>query len=623
MVACGGSSVSSHDVATRFVIAIAIAAAGLRPVAAAELPSQKYESDGVSVELLTARPMEGADVQLRFAIRSADGGPLSGIRPAAWIDARDPKADGGGCKDKIQSFLGGTLRARPVVDLNSYYVVTLNAEPSIAVIDPLIGFGGSKLLTAVTLQSPGIDWVLSRDQRRLFVSMPLVNRVAVIDTETWEVVKNVETAFKPGRLALQEDGRIWVASDAALSVIDPRTLSVAASIPIGRAPHQLAFTPNGKRAFVTNGADGTVSIVDTVKAVKIADLATGPSPSGIATSALSAAIYVIDRDGSIAVIAADSHKIDKRLEAKPGLSSIQFAPGGRWGFVTNANENVVHVIDSATATIVTTATDVGRNPDQVSFTDDFAYVRAADSDQVKMIRLAALGKDVDANIATFPGGQLPPSAASAESFASAIVSAPEPKAVLVANPADRVVYYYSEGMAAPMGKFTAARRSPKAALVIDRSLRETAPGVFAIRTKAPPAGPYDVAFFLNAPRVVHCFDFTVRPDPGARQVAEGVHVEPMLEKKPIVAGQELEVKFRLSNSSTSEPRLNVRDVRALAFRAPGDWQKRVSVEPTEDGFYRVKLTVPQAGIYYVFLESDSLELKLNEARPLIFEATER
>jgi hypothetical protein len=33
--------------------------------------------------------------------------------------------------------------------------------------------------------------------------------------------------------------------------------------------------------------------------------------------------------------------------------------------------------------------------------------------------------------------------------------------------------------------------------------------------------------------------------------------------------------------------------------------------------------VPKAGIYYVFLESDSLQLKLNAGRPLIFEAVDR
>lgn len=562
---------------------------------------QKIESGGISVELLTARAVEGKDVLLRFAVKGSDGSRLSGIRPAAWIDARDASADAGTCKAKIQSFLGGTLRARPQVDLNAYYVLTLNAEPSVAVIDPLLGFGGSKLLTAVTLQSPGVDWALSPDQRRLFVSMPLVNRVAVIDTESWTVEKNVEVGFRPGRVALR-DAALWVLSESSVSVIDIATLGVRRTIDIGKGPHQIAF--DAKRAWISAAQSQTIDDVTLVDA------------DALAYSSLSNSVFAIDSESGVISIAGT----DRRIQAKPGIDSIAFAPGGRWGFVTNGKENAVQVIDSSTATIVTTATDVGTAPDQVSFTDDFAYVRAAGSEQVKMIRLADLGRSPEASMAAFPGGQLPASSAHAPGYAAAIVPAPEPKAVLVANPGDRTVYYYMEGMAAPMGNFTAARRSPKAALVLDRSLRESEPGVFSIRTKMPAAGKYDVAFFLNAPRVVHCFDLAVQPAPGPkRAAARAVAIEPLLGKAPIAAGRELEVRFRVIDPETRKPREDVRDLRALAFLTSG-WQQRLAAAGAGEGVYSLKFTVPEPGIYYVFFESPSLHLTLNDGSPLIFEA---
>ncbi|HEX7830920.1 MAG TPA: hypothetical protein VF787_14780, partial [Thermoanaerobaculia bacterium] len=304
------------------------------------IASQKIESGGVSVELLTARAVEGKDVLLRFAIKGSDGSRLSGIRPAAWIDARDANADASTCKTKVQSFLGGTLRARPQVDLNTYYVLTLNAEPSIAVIDPLLGFGGSKLLTAITLQSPGVDWVLTPDQRRLFVSMPLVNRVAVIDTESWTVINNIEVGFRPGRLALS-DVALWVLSESTASVIDLSTLGVRRTIDIGKGAHQIAFA--GKHTYISGAESKTIDDVTIVDA------------DALAYSPLSNSVFAIDRESGVITIAGT----DRRIQAKPGIDSITFAPGGRWGFVTNGKENAVHVIDSSTATIVTTATDVG------------------------------------------------------------------------------------------------------------------------------------------------------------------------------------------------------------------------------------------------------------------------
>jgi DNA-binding beta-propeller fold protein YncE len=565
----------------------------------ASAATQKFEKDGITVELLQPEAVvEGKDAQLRFSIKAADGTPLAGIRPAAWIDAKGAVS----CSDKIKSFLGGTLRARPQVDLNTYYVLTLNAEPSLAVIDPLLGFGGSKLLTAVTLQSPGTDWAMTADQKLVFVAMPVVNRVAVVDTEGWSVVKNIDVGLKPARVALR-DGELWVLADSSLSVIDVSKLEVTRTIDIGKGPHHIAF--GRERVYVT----GTAS--DPPMDVTLVD------GDALAYSPLSDSVYAIDTESGVVTIAGTS----TRIAAKPGITSIRFAPGGRWGFITNPRENAVHVLDASTGKIVTTAANVGANPDQIAFTEEFAYVRAAGADQVKMIRLAALATDPEVSMATFPGGQLPPAAAKAESYAAAIVPAPEPKAVLVANPADRTVYYYMEGMAAPMGNFVAKGRTPKAVLVVDRSLKESEPSVFSIRTKVPAAGKYDVAFFLNEPRVVHCFDLTVAADPNApaRQVARTVKIEPMMDKKTVRAGSDVEVKFRLTDSATSEVRGGARDVQALALLAPGVWQKRILASSGDDGLYRVRIPVPEPGVYYVFLESSSLNLRLNQARPVIFE----
>ena len=45
-----------------------------------------------------------------------------------------------------------------------------------------------------------------------------------------------------------------------------------------------------------------------------------------------------------------------------------------------------------------------------------------------------------------------------------------------------MVYYYKEGMAAPMGSFSNYGRRPRAVRVVDRSLREQSPGIY--RTEA-------------------------------------------------------------------------------------------------------------------------------------------
>jgi len=156
--------------------------------------------------------LAGTEARVRFKIVEATGGKaISNLRPAAWIDRREvaqtpnPRE----CREQVNSFLQPSFSKRPTVDLNSYFVLALNNEPNISVIDPLSGFGGSKLYTLIPLSSAGEDWIMSADKKRLYVSMPLVNQVAVIDLLTWKPIANIDAGMKPTRVALQHDGNIY------------------------------------------------------------------------------------------------------------------------------------------------------------------------------------------------------------------------------------------------------------------------------------------------------------------------------------------------------------------------------------------------------------------------------
>ena len=69
--------------------------------------------------------------------------------------------------------------------------------------------------------------------------------------------------------------------------------------------------------------------------------------------------------------------------------------------------------------------------------------------------------------------------------------------VITTNPADKAIYYYREGMAAPMGHFKNFKVEPRAVMVVDRSLREVEPGVYSTDVKLTRSGQFDVPFFLD------------------------------------------------------------------------------------------------------------------------------
>jgi len=585
---------------------------------------EKIVKDGIEIEFTIERPgpksknalLAGEDAIFRFKLRdTTTKTPLSGVRPAAWIAQRERPGRPGPdqCRAKVESYMQGSLRSRPDVDLNAFHLLALNQEPNISVIDPLLGFGGSKLLTLIMLKSPGEDWELTGDRLKLFVSMPQINQVAVVDTTTWKVVANIDTGLKPTRLALQPDEKyLWVANETGVAVVDTSTLKVAKQIDTGAGVHQIEFGSNNKFAFVTNRTDGTLSIINVPKLRKLKDVKTGGMASALAFSPLSKALYVgNETDGSIAVVDVDSHKLLASIATKPGLKTVRFARGGRWGFVANPAESKVFIFDASTNRLVHEQV-VGEAPDQIAFTDNFAYVRSLGTEQVSAIRLASLGKQVD--VVKFPGGQNAPAAITDyAATANAFVPAPEPNAMIIANPADQMIYYYSEGMAAPMGDFQNYRRVPRAVMVVDRSLREEALGVYSTTARLPKAGVYNVSMLLDSPRVVHCFEAVAASNPAIKDDQKtALRIEYLNKDMSFGAGENYKVRFRLIDTETNRPANALKDVGVLVFLPPGTWQQRQIAQPLDDGVYEITLNVPESGVYLLFVESPSKRVQYRQ-----------
>ena len=595
--------------------------------------TQRYTREGIAVEFSVdalapdkAKAHEllaGTEATVRFKITdTSTGKALSNLRPTAWIDQResDTAPDAKACREKIQSFLQASFSNRADIDLNTYFVLALNNEPNISVIDPLSGFGNSKLYTLIPLSSPGEDWLLSGDRKRLYVSMPLANQVAVIETATWTVLKNIDAGVKPARLALQHDEKyLWVGNDSnvggggGVTVIDTATLKTAAQINTGAGPHDIALTDDDRYAFITNKQDGTLSVIDVRGLARVKDLKTGALPSALAFSSLGKAVYVVhEGDGAIVAVDALKHEVLARMKTQAGLRAIRFTPDGRFGFAVNRSTGTVNIFDVSTNQVVQSVA-VGPTPDQLTFTRDFAYVRSSGSEFVNMITLAGLSKEThEVSVNRFPAGQRAPQESAFTSLADAIIPAPEGGSVLVANPADKMIYYYTEGMAAPMGTFQNYRRNPRALLVLDNSLRETSPGVYTTNVRLTGQGRYDVAFLLDSPRLVNCFDLTIKenPDlPGPKEVA--IRVEPLLKEGAIHAGESYQLRFRVTDTSTHQAK-ELKDMGVLVFLAPGIWQQRQWATPLGGGLYEVSFVPPHAGVYYVFFQCPSLGVQFNQ-----------
>jgi len=569
-------------------------------------------------QLSESDPVEGEQAVMQFRFTDPAGTPLTGLNVAAWMDEKlnNKTLDETACHNKIQSFLQMQFAARPEVDLNTYYVLALTKEASILVIDPRVGFSSSRLYAAVVLPAPGEDWALTGDRDHLFVSMPSINRVAVVDTLTFRIQATIDAGVSPHRVLIQPDGKyLWVGNDAAdgsesgVTVVDANTYKAVAHIATGSGHHELAFD-EARHVYVTNQNSATVSIVSTEKLARISDVSVGRMPVSLAYSSASRSVYVSSQaEGTISAISAEDQKLTGTIAAKPGINTVRITPDGRWGFVANAVENTVLLFD-VSSNKTKQIYHVGRTPDQLTFTTAYVYVRARGSDNVTLIPLSDVGKND--GTAHFVAGQSAPGDSSI-SLADAIAPALDSTSAFIANAADRRIYFYQEGMAAPMFSIEGYGKTPKSAMVLDRSIHETSPGIYSIGVKLPKAASYDVPVFVDSPSISHCFKLAVEVNPLMKKDSEvPVALHPLKNDLQVRPGEPVEVTFRLLDTATQKPRSGLKDVEITVLLAEALRQQHLEAESVGDGVYRFTFTPAKAGVYYAMVHIPSLRVKPNQ-----------
>jgi hypothetical protein len=319
-------------------------------------------------------------------------------------------------------------------------------------------------------------------------------------------------------------------------------------------------------------------------------------------------LYVLDEeDGTVTVVDGDSFEKVTEVDTGRGAAALRFTPDGRWALVANPEQGTLTIIDSDQHN-TTHVAEIGGAPDQIGFSQNLAYVRARDAAQVVIVPLADIAADQELPVTTVPVGNLPPGEFPQLTSAAAIYPAPDNAGVMIANPADMQIHYYVEGSTSPLGSFEGHGRRPRAAMVVDRSLREEAPGVYVGRVRIPQDGEYEVAFFMGDPAISHCFYFTAKPDPEIERVEAFAppNLEILSEYESIQPGDTLSLQVRLTNAASEEPLADVNDLTGLIGPVSGIWQNRLAATPVGDGVYQLDITLDEPGLYNLFFAAPSL-----------------
>lgn len=600
-----------------------------------------YEKDGTKIEftvksddqfLGNAEVSEGSYATVKFHITDAvSGEPLSDVRPAAWMDYLASNAAEGeqACKERIDGYLKGQISNRPLVDLNSFFILALNSGNTISVIDPLVQVGGiTQLYTTLLLESRGEDWVTTSDGGTLYISLPEAGQVAIADLGSFRVTDRIDAGDVPVRVVLQPgDGQLWVGNDSqslndsGVTIIDTASKEILARLSLGAGHHEIDFTPDGKFAFVTSEAADEVTLIDTKSLKKIETSTTSRLPVAVKVSADGARVFVVNGgEGTMDIFAMPGLAFVSTIALDEGITGMQTSPDGRWALVMNPNQNKVYIIDLQTATLTGTLS-VDNAPDQVVFGRELAYIRPYNGTSLYSFKIADLGSET-IELTEVPYAQSAPGHSPEYSIANPLAALPDEGAILAANAADNMIYYLVEGTLSPAGSYRDQATLPRAVRFVDRSLQQEAPGVFSGKVLIPSGGTFQVSILLDTQRITHCFKFTAKAAESEVSAQAQVKIEPLSPPSELKSKEQATFKFKITDAANDQPLDGIEDFVLSVNQIGGNWNQRFSVVSVGGGLYESQVSIPQSGMYQILPSITSRNVGLDAMAPLRISVTD-
>lgn len=216
-------------------------------------------------------------------------------------------------------------------------------------------------------------------------------KVAVLDAVKGINVKLIDVPEMNHNAIYSPDGKeIWTSQmdeKGKVLVYDSNTYTLKNTINVGKEPAEITFSIDGSTAFVANGMDNSVSVINPSTKTVTATIPVGKNPVG-AWMGSDNRMYVDNEDGqTVSVIEVKTLKVVETivLGFMPGFVAYQGDMKEMW--VTDPMAGKVHwwTKDAAGKMVRTGAFATGAGSHAIAFKDMTAYVTNQEAASVSII----------------------------------------------------------------------------------------------------------------------------------------------------------------------------------------------------------------------------------------------
>lgn len=546
-------------------------------------------------------------LELRDAITQQ---PLdyTGKRLAAWLQ-KSPKtlSDGEvGCSDKVRALASQGIGRRASVDFNTYSLVTVNTDRTVAFINPFLRMNNAKLEGVVTLPANATALLHHPQAREMWIAMRQSDAIAVIDTDTRSIKRMLAFAPGSGPLALALSGRsVWVSFAGRnnwLRFDDSDSGQPAASI-VAASGTQLGSHPNSN--FILGlGVEG-LALLDS-RTSEVRSIPLQGTPVAATWSDLAQRWLVSTSHKRLYLVDAQRALVTQELVLDGEATRLLTFDGGRFAVAAVPSQGAVSIIDMASAKVVQTV-PVAAQASELALSASYIYVHSAALGQATLLSLpdARNGKAKPVNISIGSAGQ---NGDMAQVSAGLTANTPDSLGMLIASPRDGQVYQYAEGMMAPIGSFSNYKRSALALVLLNNGFESLGAGRYRTTLRHTQGGPYELVLSGVQPRFASCNPIALPDVFDAKREALAAQPQAWLLKVVnAVNGEAITVDVRLEDKAKKTPLGAVRDLVLLAFDRRSGWQRRVTLVEQSPGFYSAVLPIAGAAARFDLLVSSATQ----------------
>lgn len=256
------------------------------------------------------------------------------------------------------------------------------------------------LVAAIAAAVPASAGAAPAPRGTLVVLNKAEGSASLIDLARGKVAATLPTGAGPHEVAIHPDGRRAVVTNyggerpgSTLTVLDLRAGKVERTLSLGqlRRPHGILFLPGGRQLLVTAEDSRALAVVDLASGKVVRTIETGQEASHmVAASPDGKRAYVANiGSGTLTAIDLAAGKVLRHVATGAGTEGVAVSPDGKTVWVTARDADKVAVVDAGSLEVVARL-PAPSFPIRVQLTDDgrWAVVSCAKTGEVRVFDAA-------------------------------------------------------------------------------------------------------------------------------------------------------------------------------------------------------------------------------------------